>query len=95
MDNDVLGDEPYGLDTLQDDEDYQAQQPGSGDGGFPGAGGGFPGGFPGEDTAGSGDIGDGVTTQIPDGSAPGEYSIYCFSAFHKAMAPVPMARMGS
>ena len=38
MDNEL--DEPYSIDTLQDDEDYQAQQPGSGfgptDGGFPG-----------------------------------------------------------
>ena len=38
MDNDL--DEPYSLDTLQDDEDYQAQQPGSGFGPDPG----FPGG---------------------------------------------------
>ncbi len=41
-------DEP-GLDTLMDDEDYQAQQPGSGFGPNPGAGG---------DTGGSGDIED-------------------------------------
>ena len=38
MDNEL--DEPYSIDTLQDDEDYQAQQPGSGigptNGGFPG-----------------------------------------------------------
>ena len=47
MDNDL--DEPYSLDTLQDDEDYQAQQPGSGFGQDPG----FPGG--GTDIDGSGE----------------------------------------
>ena len=68
MDNDVL-DEPYGLDTLQDDEDYQAQQPGSGFG----PGGPYP-DYNALDNAGSGDIEDGITTQPPDDTTPGMLS---------------------
>ena len=59
MDNDL--DEPYSLDTLQDDEDYQAAQPGSGFGPDPG----FPGGT---DEPGSGE------DDQPPGTAPGKGS---------------------
>ena len=66
-DDDFL-DEPYGSDTLQDDEDYQGQQPGSGFGGT----GKLP-VYSEVDITGSGDVDD-IPTESPGETTPGNIS---------------------